>query len=128
MTAGSPVSLDLFERRELPRAATAAPAVAVVLPCYRVAQQAPRVIAAIGPQVQHIFAVDDACPEGSGQHITEQVKDARVRVLRHERNRGVGAATITGYRAALEAGADIVVKIDGDGQMDPRLLPDFIAP
>ncbi|AOU96447.1 glycosyl transferase [Achromobacter ruhlandii] len=49
-------------------------------------------------------------------------------VLRNEVNRGVGGAVMAGYRAAIDAGHDILVKVDGDGQMDPRLIPDFIAP
>ena len=49
-------------------------------------------------------------------------------MLRHETNQGVGGATMTGYRAALADGADIVVKVDGDGQMDPRAIPRLVAP
>jgi len=51
-----------------------------------------------------------------------------VSVLRHSRNAGVGAAMVTGYREALARGASIVVKIDGDGQMDPEQLPGLLAP
>jgi glycosyltransferase involved in cell wall biosynthesis len=54
--------------------------------------------------------------------------DARVRVLFHKRNEGVGGAMLTGYRRALADGHDIVIKIDGDGQMDPLLVPQFVAP
>jgi glycosyltransferase involved in cell wall biosynthesis len=102
--------------------------IAVVIPCYRVARQAPGVIARIGPEVGLIFAVDDACPEGSGDVIERECRDPRLRVLRHERNLGVGGATITGYRAALEAGATVIVKLDGDGQMDPALIPRLVRP
>jgi glycosyltransferase involved in cell wall biosynthesis len=49
-------------------------------------------------------------------------------VLRHNRNQGVGGATITGYRAALAAGAAIIVKLDGDGQMDPGCIPRLVQP
>jgi glycosyltransferase involved in cell wall biosynthesis len=51
-----------------------------------------------------------------------------VRVVRHDENQGVGGATLTGYRAALAAGADILVKIDGDGQMDTDLIELFLDP
>ena len=54
--------------------------------------------------------------------------DKRVRVVTHDRNRGVGGATMTGYERATEAGADIIVKLDGDGQMDPALIPQLIEP
>ena len=46
----------------------------------------------------------------------------------HEKNKGVGGAVITGYRTAIEEDQDIIVKIDGDGQMDPALLPEFVEP
>jgi len=72
--------------------------------------------------------VDDACPEGSGRYVEENCTDPRVRVIFHEKNKGVGGAVVTGYRAAIEENVDIVVKVDGDGQMDPALLPDFVEP
>jgi dolichol-phosphate mannosyltransferase len=102
--------------------------IAVVIPCYRVAAQVGGVIAAIGPEVDAIYAVDDACPERTADRLAVECRDARVRVLRHAANRGVGGATITGYRAALADGADVVVKLDGDGQMDPREIPRLVAP
>lgn len=87
-----------------------------------------RVISEIGPEVDRIFVVDDCCPDGSGAFVAEQCQDRRVTVLRNDVNLGVGGAVMTGYRAAIEAGSEIIVKVDGDGQMDPRLIPDFIAP
>jgi len=102
--------------------------IAVAIPCYRVTRHVLAVIAAIGNEVERIYAVDDACPDGSGDLIESHCADARVRVLRHEKNRGVGGAVITAYRAALQEGMGIVVKIDGDGQMNPALLPQFVRP
>jgi dolichol-phosphate mannosyltransferase len=101
---------------------------AVVIPCYRVRRHIGGVLAGIGPEVDAIFVVDDGCPDGSGRFVKEAVSDARIRVIFHDRNRGVGAAMATGYRAALDDGAEIVVKLDGDGQMDPSLIPRFTAP
>lgn len=87
-----------------------------------------RVIAGIGPEVADIIVVDDACPEGTGARIRATVSDPRVRVIVHARNTGVGGATKTGYAAAIESGADVLIKIDGDGQMDPALIPTLVAP
>jgi glycosyltransferase involved in cell wall biosynthesis len=82
----------------------------------------------IGKEVSYIFVVDDACPDGSGKLVQEKVSDSRVKVIFHEENLGVGGAMITGYKAALETDADIIVKLDGDGQMDPALISELIAP
>ena len=102
--------------------------VAVVIPCYRVRTHILQVIEKIGPDVERIFVIDDACPEGTGALVKEHCTDPRVRILVHGDNQGVGGAVVTGYRAALEEGAEIVVKIDGDGQMDPALIGRFVAP
>ena len=102
--------------------------IAVAIPCYKVTQHVLGVISAIGPEVAMIYAVDDACHEGSGHFIEEHNRDPRVRVLYNPENRGVGGAVVTAYKAAMADGMDIVVKIDGDGQMNPALLPQFIRP
>jgi glycosyltransferase involved in cell wall biosynthesis len=105
-----------------------APSVAVVIPCYRVSRQVLDVIARIGADVDRIYAVDDACPERSGDLVERECRDPRVVVLRHEVNQGVGGAMVTGYKAALADGADVVVKVDGDGQMDPADVGSFVQP
>lgn len=101
---------------------------AAVIPCFRVKRHILGVLAAMPALVDRIYVVDDACPEGSGSAVEDGSRDPRVVVLRHERNRGVGGATLTGYRAALEGGATIVVRLDGDGQMDPALIPRLVRP
>ncbi len=102
--------------------------VAAIIPCYRVKNQILQLLSAMGSEVEDIFVVDDCCPEGSGDYVEANCTDTRVSVLRHAKNQGVVGATITGYRAALSSGADIAVKIDGDGQMRPALIPVIIAP
>jgi dolichol-phosphate mannosyltransferase len=102
--------------------------VAVVLPCYNSKKHVLDVITRIGPEVFLIVAVDDACPERTGAHIEEHCSDRRVAVVHNATNQGVGGAVIHGYRVALERGADVVVKIDSDGQMDPALLPLIVHP
>lgn len=98
-------------------------AVAVVIPCYRVGELVLKVIAGIGNEVGWIFVVDDKCPINTGNLVEAQCKDPRVKVIRHTENQGVGGATVTGYKAALETKAKVVVKIDGDGQMNPDQIP-----
>jgi glycosyltransferase involved in cell wall biosynthesis len=75
-----------------------------------------------------IYVIDDCCPESSGAVVEQSVTDERVRVIRHTVNQGVGGAVVTGYRQAMKDGMDIVVKIDGDGQMDPSLIGEFVDP
>lgn len=102
--------------------------IAVAIPCYQVTRHVLGVIEAIGPEVCAIYAVDDACPDGSGRFIEEHCRDPRVHVLFHTQNQGVGGAVVTAYKAALADGMDIVVKVDGDGQMNPALIPHFTRP
>jgi dolichol-phosphate mannosyltransferase len=104
------------------------PHIAVIIPSYRVKAHVVHVIERIGPEVTGIYVVDDACPERSGEHVAAVCKDPRVKVIFHEQNQGVGGATLTGYAAALNDGAEILVKLDGDGQMDPALIARFTLP
>lgn len=102
--------------------------IAVVIPSYKVRAHILNVISAIGPEVCRIYVVDDCCPEHSGQFVEQNCIDERVKVLRNPENQGVGGAVMTGYQAALADDMDIVVKIDGDDQMDPALIMDFVSP
>lgn len=102
--------------------------IAVVIPCYKVSAHILEVLARIGPEVSRIYVVDDCCPEHTGDLVSQRCTDPRVKVIRHKQNGGVGAAVMTGYRAGLADGIGIMVKIDGDGQMDPAFVPDFVAP
>ncbi|MFL6693862.1 MAG: glycosyltransferase family 2 protein, partial [Ramlibacter sp.] len=63
-----------------------------MIPAYRVSRQIISVIEAIGPEIGRIYVVDDQCPERSGDLVRDQCTDARVVVLRHATNQGVGGA------------------------------------
>ena len=102
--------------------------IAVVIPCYRVRRQIADVIEGVGPEAQRIYVVDDACPEGSGRHVLEHVQDPRVEVIFNPSNLGVGGAVKAGMRRALSEGAEIIVKLDGDGQADPSEIPRLLQP
>lgn len=102
--------------------------IAVVIPSYRVTRHILGVIAGIGPEVSRIYVVDDKCPDQSGVFVRANCQDPRVIVLEHAENQGVGGAVMTGYAAAIADGARVIVKIDGDGQMDASLIPNFVAP
>lgn len=103
--------------------------IAAVIPAYRVEREIEAVIHSLPDFIRHIIVVDDASPDRTAE-LVEQAsrRDGRVLLIRHEKNRGVGGAMVTGFRKALELGAQIVVKMDGDGQMDARHLPRLLAP
>lgn len=101
--------------------------VAVVVPAYKVRAHIEEVIRTIPGYVSSIYVVDDACPDRSGE-LAAQSRDPRVRVVYNDRNMGVGGAVMAGYRRALEDGHDILVKVDGDGQMDPGMMIEVVRP
>lgn len=103
------------------------PQIDVVIPSFKVEGSIREVIAGIPDFISHVIVVDDACPRRSG-NAAQSLNDGRVHVVFHETNQGVGGATISGYRKALELGADVVIKIDGDGQMDCRYMEPLIRP
>lgn len=107
---------------------SAAPVICVVIPAYKVREHVLGVIDCIPASVSRIYVVDDACPDHSGDFVQAHCSDARVQVLRNPVNLGVGGAVVAGYAQALADQADIVVKVDGDGQMAPALIPRFVAP
>ncbi len=102
--------------------------IVVVVPCYRERNKIMGTLARIPDSVTRIYCVDDACPDQTGDYIEENCSDKRVLVLRHKSNQGVGGAMVTGYRQAMHDNADIVVKIDGDGQMNPESIMRFVRP
>lgn len=102
--------------------------VAVIIPAYKVAAHVLDVIAAIDSSVHAIYVVDDACPQGSGRVVQANCVDPRVRVIYSKENQGVGGAVMAGYRQAISDGHAVLVKVDGDGQMNPRLIRGFVDP
>lgn len=101
--------------------------IAVVLPAFDEEPRIARVVSTIPAFVDSIVVVDD-CSSDRTAEAAASTGDARVVVLRTPRNSGVGGATLLGYARALEDGADVIVKMDGDGQMDPERLPALLAP
>ena len=101
--------------------------IGVVIPAYRVAGQIQKVLRGIPDYAEAIIVVDDKSPDDTAERVLA-VDDARITLLRHEQNGGVGAAMRTGFREALDRGLDVIVKMDGDDQMDPAFLPQLIQP
>jgi dolichol-phosphate mannosyltransferase len=111
-----------FYRRKMPT-------IAAVIPLYRCHKHVEAVLSAIGPEVSLIYCIDDHCPDNSGK-VAETIasSDSRVRVMWNSENIGVGGSVMRGYRQALQDQADIIVKVDGDGQMNPRYIANLVQP
>lgn len=102
--------------------------IAVVIPCFKVKRHIVNVLKKIPKNISKIYVIDDKCPEETGDFVKRNINDKRLKIIKHQKNLGVGAAVISGYKEAIKDDIDIVVKIDGDGQMDPSLIPNFISP
>jgi glycosyltransferase involved in cell wall biosynthesis len=103
--------------------------VAVVVPAYNEELLIGDAISRIPDFVARIYVVND-CSKDRTQEIVEYyaAHDDAVVPLRHEVNKGVGAAIVTGYKKALEDNIDVVAVMAGDDQMDPAFLPDLLDP
>ncbi|MAV88515.1 MAG: glycosyl transferase family 2 [Rhodospirillaceae bacterium] len=102
--------------------------IAVVIPCYREKSKILDVLLKIDSTIDKIIVIDDACPEKTGEYVAKNSIDPRVLVVTHSQNQGVGGATISGYKKALELNSDVIVKMDGDGQMDTKNIGKLIKP
>ena len=103
--------------------------VAAVIPAYRVEKDIQTVISGLPTYIRHIIVVDDASPDSTSDLVTASAKkDKRIILICHRQNQGVGGAMVSGFKKALELDAQIVVKIDGDGQMDVSRLPSLLEP
>ena len=115
-----PSSRELRYRRKL---------IAVVVPAYNEEKLIGKTLCGIPDYVARIYAVDDGSPDRTGDIINECAwRDPRIVPIHHNPNRGPGAAIISGYSLALADGMDIIATMDGDGQMDPHYLPQFLDP
>lgn len=98
--------------------------IAVAIPCYKVEQHLEQVVSGLPPFVDTILLVDDCSIDGTPALVDQMADGKRIIALHHERNQGVGGAMKTAFRKAIELEVDVVVKLDGDGQMDAS----YIAP
>jgi len=101
--------------------------VAAIVPAYNESAHVGDVIRRMPAVIDHIIVVDDCSSDGTAA-AAESLGDPRVEVLRQTRQSGVGGAMIAGFARALEKQVDLVVKVDGDGQMDPTQIPTLLLP
>lgn len=103
--------------------------IAVVVPTYNEEKLIGETLFGIPDYVDAVYVVDDCSTDNTGQIVKEfQKKDSRIFLINHERNKGVGAAIVAGYKKALRDKRDIAVVMAGDNQMDPKQLPNLLDP
>ncbi len=100
----------------------------IVIPCFKVKYKILKVISKIPRWINKVICVDDCCPDNSGKFIIDNTSDDRIITLFNSRNLGVGGASLVGFKHAKELGAEIIIKVDGDDQMDLSLINNFIEP
>ncbi len=101
--------------------------IGVVVPAYNEGLLIEETIKGIPKYVDRIYVIDD-CSTDRTPEIVKSITDPRIVSVRHEKNKGVGAAIVTGYKLALEDEMDIVAVMAGDNQMDPEQLPRLLTP
>jgi glycosyltransferase involved in cell wall biosynthesis len=103
--------------------------VGVVIPAYNEELLLEPTLAGVPKFVDRIYVVDDASRDGTvGRAHTAAARDGRIVVIVHERNGGVGAAVVTGYKRAIEDRMDVVCVMNADNQMDPEELEGLATP
>ena len=100
--------------------------ISAIIPAYKVEKEIAETLARIPDYIREIIVVDDCSPDRTSE-IVEQIKakDSRIKLIKHTKNQGVGGAMLSGFKEALKSGAQVAIKVDGDGQMsgyDPRPL------
>jgi glycosyltransferase involved in cell wall biosynthesis len=98
-----------------------------VVPCYNVEAHIAEVVRTMPDYVHAVILVDDSSQDQTGA-LVDRLANQRVHPLHLPCNQGVGSAVLAGFARAAELGADIIVKMDGDGQMDPYHLPMLVEP
>ena len=102
--------------------------VAVVVPAYNEARLIEKAVSQVPEFVDPVLVVDDASTDGTLDALNGSARRPGLECIRHETNRGVGGAIVSGYRRALRDGADLIVVMAGDAQMDPADLPALLEP
>ena len=101
--------------------------IAVAIPCYKVEHHLRQVVAELPDFIDQVILVDDCSPDGTPLLIDTLAKaDSRITPLHHDRNRGVGGAMKSAFGEAIKMGVDVVVKLDGDGQMDVSYIEKLV--
>jgi glycosyltransferase involved in cell wall biosynthesis len=103
--------------------------VAVVIPAYDEEQLLGPTVESVPSFVDRIYVVDDKSKDATVERAKALAQaDPRVHLIEHERNRGVGAAIVTGYKQAIADKVDVTAVMAADNQMDPEDLQHLCEP
>ncbi|MFA5348558.1 MAG: glycosyltransferase [Methanoregula sp.] len=103
--------------------------ICVVIPAFNEEKHIGPTLDSVPDYIFRIYAVDDASTDQTAEIIRKYAEnDSRIMLIRHDKNKGVGASVASGYRESLKDGMDIAVVMTGDNQMDPAYLPAFLDP
>lgn len=103
--------------------------VSLVIPAYNERKLIKPTLENVPKTVDQVYVIDDGSRDGMHEVVEQIAKnDNRIRLIRHLKNRGVGASIITGYKQSVKDDYDIAVVIGGDYQMDLADLPNFLEP
>lgn len=106
--------------------------ISLVIPCYKVKDQILNVLKNLPYEIlDKIYIIDDCCPEFSGKLVEKNLINLtknKIKILYNIKNLGVGGATKKGFQEAIKDNQDIVIKIDGDGQMNPKNINKLLKP
>jgi|SaaInlV_125m_DNA_1040241.scaffolds.fasta_scaffold13123_2 dolichol-phosphate mannosyltransferase len=105
--------------------------IAIVIPCFKVKNKINNLIRRLPvAKIDKIYLVDDCCPDKSLEnlHISNKILADKIKIIKNTENLGVGGATKRGYKQAIIDDQNIVIKMDGDGQMDPANINALIKP
>jgi len=101
--------------------------ICVIIPCYNVIAHIDHVIKKIDFNIiDQVFIIDDCCPQGTGNYLKKKNKNKKIDITILKKNIGVGGATKVGFKKALKQNFNIIFKIDGDGQHNPRDIKRFL--
>jgi len=103
--------------------------ISVIIPCYNVARHIENVVANLPSEISNIIVVNDSSKDETEIVINKlKEQNSKLIYIAHEENQGVGGAMITGFKKSIALNSEIIIKMDGDDQMDPSYIPSLIKP
>lgn len=103
--------------------------IGVAVPAYNEEKLVASVVESMPAYVDRIYIVDDGSTDRTREIVSSLCQtNHKLQLVEHKKNKGVGAAIVTGYERCLEDGMDIAVVMAGDNQMDPMELPKLLVP